>query len=118
MDEREGAEVNFVCPEKPPPRVRQHAASRIVDERDGETSEVPVMRSFLFLLAAVPSLCGLIKWCLWMRLVRHVHDRSGAEALKYLPPVARPFTALKSLPKHRATARKPSRRTDANTSNE
>jgi hypothetical protein len=45
------------------------------------------------LLAAglAPSICGLFRWIAWLRLVRHVHDTAGHEALRHLPAVAAAF---------------------------
>jgi len=50
------------------------------------------MLAYLPLLVfALPTLFGLIAWWLWLRFARHVHDESGPDALKTLPPVARAF---------------------------
>lgn len=48
---------------------------------------------WMALLAAVPSVCALMRWLGWLRLVRHFHDRSGPEAVRHLPAVARAYRA-------------------------
>lgn len=42
----------------------------------------------LFLVWLTQSLCGLLGWLGWLRLVRHVHDTSGAAAVRHLAVVA------------------------------
>jgi hypothetical protein len=43
------------------------------------------------LLLAVSSVCALVAWLSWLRLARYVYDKSGAEGLKALPPIAAAF---------------------------
>lgn len=49
------------------------------------------------LLVTVPSVCALVGWLRWLRLVRHFHDRSGPEAVRHLPAVARAYRAPQSV---------------------
>jgi hypothetical protein len=46
---------------------------------------------YLVLLLAAPSICALAGWLGWLRLARHVHDKSGPAGLKELPPIATAF---------------------------
>jgi hypothetical protein len=46
---------------------------------------------WLALVVAVPPVCALLGWLLWLRLVRHVHDSSGPDAIRHLPAIARAF---------------------------
>lgn len=52
---------------------------------------------WMALLVAVPSVCALLGWLGWLRLVRHFHDHSGPEALRHLPAVARAYRAPATL---------------------
>jgi hypothetical protein len=61
----------------------------------------------LFSLAAtaVTPACMLLGWIAWLRFARHVHDKSGPQALKHLPAVAQAFR------ERPCTGRPPSRTT-------
>ena len=48
--------------------------------------------SLLILVVAVP-VCALLRWVCWLRFVRHVHDTSGADAIRHLPAVAHAYQA-------------------------
>jgi hypothetical protein len=45
----------------------------------------------LMLAVLLQPLCRLLAWLGWLRLVRHVHDTSGADAVRHVLPAAAAF---------------------------
>jgi hypothetical protein len=48
----------------------------------------------LILAVLLQPLCRLLAWLGWLQFVRHVHDTSGADAVRHVLPAASAFRSI------------------------